>query len=76
MTAVGPKVLRAEKAEQALEGKMPKASVLDNAAGLAAKASLPRNDLNASENYRRNVLKELVKEAISASYDRAIRVGG
>ncbi len=75
MTAVGPKVLRAEKAEQALQGKAPTISVLDTVAEFAVRESHPFSDLYASENYKRMVLKKLVKEAVSASYERATRVG-
>lgn len=71
MTAVAPKVLRAENAEQTLLGKMPTGSVLDQVAGLAVKASRPSSDLNASEEYRRRVLHMLVKESLGASYEMA-----
>jgi CO/xanthine dehydrogenase FAD-binding subunit len=71
MTAVAPKVLRAENAEQTLLGKMPTDSVLHHAAGLVVKASRPHSDLNASEEYRRTVLHTLVKESLGASYERA-----
>lgn len=75
MTAVGPRALRAEKAEQALRGKVPSAFALDAAAELAVKASQPSADLVASEGYRRQVLNKLVRGAVGASYERAI-IGG
>jgi CO/xanthine dehydrogenase FAD-binding subunit len=71
LTAVGPKTLRAEKAEQALLGKVPKPPVLDEAAALAVKDSKPFSDSNASESYRRKVLYKLVKDAVEAAYSRA-----
>jgi carbon-monoxide dehydrogenase medium subunit len=71
MTAVGATALRAENAEQALLGKMPMASVLDNMAKLAAEASQPPIDTNASADYRRTVLNKLVKEAVRAAYNGA-----
>jgi len=71
MTAVAPKVLRAENAEQTLLGKMPTDSVLDRAAELAVRASRASSDLNASREYRRSILHTLVKESVSASYERA-----
>lgn len=75
MTAVGPKALRAEKAEQVLQGKVPTAPELDKAAELAVEASLPHADLDASADYRRKVLGILVKEAVGTSYQRAIAAG-
>jgi carbon-monoxide dehydrogenase medium subunit len=72
MTAVGPKPLRAEKAEQAFIGKTPEAAVLDNVAKLAVEASKPVTDITASEEYRRKVLGILVKDALEVSYKRAV----
>jgi carbon-monoxide dehydrogenase medium subunit len=72
MTAVGPKPLRPEKAEQALVGKTPEAAVLDNVAKLAVEASKPVTDITASEEYRRKVLGILVKDALEVSYKRAV----
>ena len=67
MTAVGPKPLRAPEAEQALIGKTLEAAVLDNVAKLAVEASKPVTDITASEEYRRKVLRILVKDALEAS---------
>ena len=72
MTAVGPKPLRAEKAEQAFIGKMPEVAVLDNVAKLAVEASKPVSDVIASEEYRRKVLGILVKDALESAYKRAV----
>jgi carbon-monoxide dehydrogenase medium subunit len=76
MTAVGATALRAEKSEQALLGKMPTASVLDNVAKLAAEASQPPTDADASVDYRRTVLNKLVKEAVRAAYNGAAKKEG
>ena len=72
MTAVGPKPLRAEKAEQAFIGKTLDAAVLDNVAKLAVDASKPVTDVTASEGYRRKALGILVKDAVEVSYRRAV----
>jgi len=72
LTAVGPKALRVQTAEQALVGKKIKPPVLDNVAGIAVEASQPVSDLYASEGYRRKVLSLLVKDALEASYKRAV----
>ena len=74
MTAVGPTALRAVKAEQSLKGKMLTAPVLDNAAKMAVQASQPSSDVKASRDYRRKVLDMLVKDAVEASYRRAMEV--
>lgn len=72
MTAVGPKPLRALEAEQALTGKTPEAAVLDGVAGLAVEASKPVADITASDEYRRKVLRILVKDALELAYKRAV----
>ena len=72
MTAVGPKPLRAQEAEQAFIGKTLEAAVLDNVAKLAVEASKPVTDVTASEEYRRKVLGILVKDALEVSYKRAV----
>ena len=71
MTAVGPKALRAENAERALLGNVPTDSVLDHVAALSVESSQPSSDLTASKEYRRSVLRKLIKEAIGASYQEA-----
>jgi carbon-monoxide dehydrogenase medium subunit len=75
MTAVGPKPMRVEKAEQAILGKTPEAVVLDNVAKLAVEASKPVTDVTAPEEYRRKVLGILVKDALEVSYKRAVMGG-
>jgi len=75
MTAVGPKPLRAEKAEQQLIGKSFEPSTLDNIAKLAVEASMPVTDINASERYRRKALSMLVKDSLGVSYKRAVMSG-
>jgi carbon-monoxide dehydrogenase medium subunit len=68
LTAVGPKPLRAQKAEQALLGKVPDAAVLDNVVRLALEASKPVTDITASVDYRRKVLGLLVRDAVETAY--------
>ncbi len=71
MTAVGPKALRAEHAEEALLGNSPTDPVLDNVAVMAVEASHPSSDVKASSGYRRSVLHTLVKESVRSAYGRA-----
>jgi carbon-monoxide dehydrogenase medium subunit len=75
LTAVGPKALRAQNAEQALIGKRLNPPVLNDVARLAVEASQPVRDLYASEGYRRKVIGILVKDALEASYKRAAMGG-
>ena len=72
LTAVGPKPLRVQKAEQALFGKVPDAAVLDNVVRLAVEASKQVTDITASADYRCKVLGLLVKDAVEAAYKRAV----
>ena len=72
MTSVGPKVLRAEKAEQAFIGKTPETKALDDVAKFAVQASKPISDLTAPEEYRRKVLGILVKDSLQLAYKRAV----
>jgi aerobic carbon-monoxide dehydrogenase medium subunit len=72
MTSVGPKSLRAQNAEEALEGKGVGESVLDNVAKLVVEASQPSSDITASAEYRRKVLGILVKDAVEEAYKRAV----
>jgi len=75
LTAVGPKTLRPQKAEQALVGKRLEPPVSDDVAELAVEASQPVSDLYASEGYRRKVLGILVKDALETAYKRAVMGG-
>ena len=72
MTSVGPKPMRAPEAEEAFIGKGLEASVLNKVAKLAVEASKPVTDVTASEEYRRKVLGILVKNAVEASFKRAV----
>lgn len=71
LTAVGPRVLRAEKAEQILVGRTPETSVFQEAAQLAVEASHPASDINASAEYRRKTLRKLVEDTAELAYKRA-----
>jgi carbon-monoxide dehydrogenase medium subunit len=72
MTAVGPKPVRVEKAEQAFIGKTPETALLDKVAKLAVDTSKPISDLTATEEYRREVLGILVKDSLELAYRRAV----
>jgi len=72
LTGVGSKALRAQNAERALVGKRLELPVLDDVGKLAVEVSQPVSDLYASEEYRRKALGMLVKDALEASYKRAV----
>ncbi|MBL8289824.1 MAG: xanthine dehydrogenase family protein subunit M [Rubrivivax sp.] len=62
--AVAPTPLRARAAESLLEGRVPDATRLDEAAAAAAAESRPISDVRASAAYRRRMVGVLVKRAV------------
>jgi carbon-monoxide dehydrogenase medium subunit len=71
MTNVGPTPLKAGKAEDFLRGKKPEAAAIAQAAQLAADQSQPSPDLRGPAEYKKGLVKELAKRAISRALDRA-----
>ena len=64
---VGPIPVRLARAEQTLEGKPPTGSLIAQAAEAAAKEVNPPSDFLASSEYRREMVKVLVKRTLSAA---------
>jgi len=62
--AVGPKPIRARRAEQALKSAEITEAVLAEAAELAAEETAPISDIRGSDWYRREMTKHLVAEAV------------
>ena len=62
--AVAPTPMRAKEAEKRLMGESAEASVMGEAAALAAKAARPIDDHRASAEYRRMMVEVLVKRAV------------
>jgi carbon-monoxide dehydrogenase medium subunit len=62
--AVGPTTQRAVAAEAAIEGRLPEANVVRDAARLAAADCNPISDLRASAAYRRILVETLVERAL------------
>ncbi len=62
--AVGPTPLRAGPSEALLEGSAPTASLLEEAADLAARACSPIDDLRGSAWYRRRMVRVLTRRAL------------
>ena len=73
LTTCAPVPMRAKEAEAVLEGKEPTEEII-LAAGLAASAEAkPRSSWRCTEEYRREVLKDIVPQAIRTAYDRTKR---
>lgn len=70
MGSVSPKPLRGKNAEEMLIGKVPDDALIEKAAETCAKDSMPIDDIRASADYRREIVKVLtarvLKEAIKA----------
>lgn len=62
--AVAPTPMRAKEAEKILRGKKPDSEILEACGAAASLESRPIDDIRSSEEYRRKVVKVLVKRAI------------
>lgn len=72
LTAVGPKAIKATKAEDALRGrKLTDAGGVENAAALAAEASDPISDIRGTAEYKRSLVRMLVARGVRSAYERA-----
>lgn len=71
LTNVGPKPLKAGKAESVLRGKKVDAALLAQAAQLAADEAQPSSDLRGPAEYKRGLVKELARRALSRALERA-----
>jgi aerobic carbon-monoxide dehydrogenase medium subunit len=71
LTNVGPKPLKAGKAENLLRGKKVDTAILTQAAQLAADEAKPSSDLRGPAEYKKGLVKELAKRALSRALERA-----
>jgi len=71
LTNVGPTPVKARKAEDFLRGKKLDASTIAQAAQLAADESEPSADLRGPVEYKRGLVKELTKRALTRASERA-----
>ena len=71
--AVAPTIVRATAAEGALVGSPLNEARIAEAAGLAARAATPIDDIRASADYRRQTVRVLVRRALVALGDRSER---
>jgi xanthine dehydrogenase iron-sulfur cluster and FAD-binding subunit A len=62
--SVAPTVLRAPEAEASLIGQPLSDAVIERAAGLCAAAARPIDDVRATADYRRRIVKALIQKAL------------
>ncbi|MEE8392519.1 MAG: FAD binding domain-containing protein [Anaerolineae bacterium] len=71
--SVAPTIIRAREAEQALVGAPLSEESIAEAAKLAARAAAPIDDIRAGANYRRDMVRVLVRRALTALRDGSER---
>jgi len=71
LTNVGPTPVKARKAEEFLRGKKFDEATIKQAAQLAADESAPSPDLRGPVEYKKALVKELAKRALSRAVERA-----
>jgi carbon-monoxide dehydrogenase medium subunit len=71
LTNVGPTPIKAQKAEDFLRGKKPDAANIAQAAQLASDEAEPTSDLRGPAEYKKGLVKELTKRALSRALERA-----
>lgn len=69
--SVAPTVIRAARAEEALKGSTLEPKVVEEAAQLAAQEAKPITDLRSTVEYRRGMVRVLVRRAIEKALTRA-----
>jgi aerobic carbon-monoxide dehydrogenase medium subunit len=73
LTNVGPTPIKAKKAEDFLRGKKLDEANIRQAAQLAADDAQPSSDLRGPAEYKKGLVKELAKRALSRAVERANR---
>jgi CO/xanthine dehydrogenase FAD-binding subunit len=71
LTTCAPVPMRAKQAETLLEGQIPSAELLTRVGAVASQEAKPRSSWRCTEEYRRDVLKEIVPRVIQTAVDRA-----
>src|ERR1700735_397518 len=71
LTNVGPTPIKARKAENILRGKKLDEANIRQAAQLAADEAQPSSDLRGPAEYKKGLVKELAKRALSRAAERA-----
>jgi aerobic carbon-monoxide dehydrogenase medium subunit len=73
LTNVGPTPIKARKAEDFLRGKKLDGSTIAQAGQLAADESEPSADLRGPVEYKKSLIKELTKRALTRAVERAAK---
>jgi carbon-monoxide dehydrogenase medium subunit len=71
LTNVGATPIRAARAEEFLRGKALDEANIAQAAQLASEEAQPSSDLRGPEEYKRALVKELTRRALTRAYERA-----
>jgi carbon-monoxide dehydrogenase medium subunit len=71
LTNVGATPIRAARAEEFLRGKALDNANITQAAQLASEEAQPSSDLRGPEEYKRALVKELTRRALTRAYERA-----
>jgi aerobic carbon-monoxide dehydrogenase medium subunit len=69
---VGATPVRARKAEALIAGKILTLQLAEEAGSIAAQECSPSSDLRGSEQYKRAIVRTLVKRAAAKAYERAV----
>jgi carbon-monoxide dehydrogenase medium subunit len=70
--AVAPTVIRARKAEAALDGKVPDPTLIAEAAEIAVTEAKPIDDFRASADYRRELIRALTSRVLNEAIEQAV----
>jgi len=73
LTNVGATPVKAKKAESVLQGKEVDDAAVTRAAVLAADEAEPSSDLRGPADYKRGLVKELARRALTLARDRALK---
>ena len=73
LTNVGPTPIKAKKAEDFLRGEKMDAASIAQAAQFAADEAQPSSDLRGPAEYKKGLVKELAKRALSRAAERAAK---
>jgi carbon-monoxide dehydrogenase medium subunit len=71
MGSVGSTPLRSKRAEEFIRGQKVTDTIIENAAQIASEDSQPISDVHASEEYKREMIKVLVKHTVKEAMARA-----
>ena len=69
--AVAPTPIKAKKAAETLKGKKPEDDLLEKAGVIASQEASPIDDVRGSAEYRRKMIRVLVKRAIKQAIEQA-----